>query len=112
MIKHYKPKFWYIENPKHSLIWKHISLNRKVFLNSDSCYIKEASYGKYGYLITKPTLFMSNVKMNLKKGKIDPPYYIKFDENGDKWYVLKDNPNTKLRADLDSRMLGITSLKK
>ncbi|URM52991.1 C-5 cytosine-specific DNA methyltransferase [Mycoplasma sp. SG1] len=31
LIKKYKPKFWYIENPKNSLIWKYITLNKKDF---------------------------------------------------------------------------------
>lgn len=110
IIKFYKPKFWYIENPKHSLMWKYIRLNRTDFFDSNM-FFNEASYGKYGFLTTKPTIFMSNVYMSLKKGKIDPPYEIKTINNV-KYYVLKDNNNVKLRLDLDSRMLGLSSLNK
>lgn len=111
LIKYYKPKFWYIENPKHSLIWKYITLNRKDFYN-DNSFINEASYGKYGFLTTKATYFLSNIKMELKKGKIPPPYTIEIDENGKKWYVLKDDPKCKMRRDLDSRMIGMANLNK
>lgn len=111
LIKHYKPKYWYIENPKSSLIWKYITLNRKDFYNEKTCFLNEASYGKYGFLITKPTYFMSNQKMNLLKGRIDPPYTIE-EINGVKYYVLKDDPSTKVPRDLDSRMIGLASIKK
>lgn len=112
IIKYYKPKCWFIENPKHSLIWKYIKLNRKDFYNSSTMYFNEASYGKYGYLTTKATYFLSNVKMVLLKGKIDPPYTIEIDKNGNKWYVLKDDKSIRLRRDLDSRMIGLANIKK
>lgn len=111
LIKYYKPKYWYIENPKSSLIWKYITLNRKDFYDEKKCFLNEASYGKYGYLITKPTYFMSNKKMDLLKGKIEPPYKIE-EINGIKYYVLKDDPSTKVPKDLDSRMIGLASIKK
>ena len=49
--------------------------------------------------------------MNLEKGKIVPPYEIKIID-GQKYYVLKDDPNVKVNFSLDSRMIGIASLKK
>ena len=112
IIKHYKPKYWFIENPKHSLLWKYITLNRKDFYNPQMMFLNEASYGKYGYLTTKATYFLSNVKMSLLKGKIDPPYTVETDKNGDKWYVLKDDKKVKLRKDLDSRIIGLANIKK
>lgn len=111
LIKSYQPKFWYIENPKQSLMWKYITLNRKDFVKNNEYYLNEASYGKYGYLTTKATIFMSNIKMDLKKGKIEPPYETK-EIDGIKYYVLKDDASVKLRRDLDSRMIGIASLNK
>lgn len=112
IIKHYKPKFWFIENPKQSLLWKYITLNRKDFYDENKMFFNEASYGKYGYLTTKATYFLSNVKMHLLKGKIEPPYVIETDEHGNKWYVLKDNKNVKMRRNLDSRMIGLANIKK
>lgn len=111
LIKHYKPKYWYIENPKHSLMWKYITLNRTDFYNKETMFLNEASYGKYGFLTTKSTIFLSNIKMELKKGKIPPPYTIEI-INGEKYYVLKDDSSVKLRYDLDSRMIGIASINK
>lgn len=111
LIKHYKPKLWYIENPKHSLMWKYIKYNKRDFYDSGSHFFNEASLGKYGFLTTKPTIFFSNLKMDLLKGKIEPPYTIE-EIDGVKYYVLKDDPNTKVPKSLDSRMLGLASIKK
>ncbi|MCF0218086.1 MAG: hypothetical protein HUJ42_03555 [Malacoplasma sp.] len=111
LIKFYKPKYWYIENPKQSLIWKYITLNRKDFYAPKKMFLNNASYGKYGFLTSKETNFMSNIKMDLFKGKIEPPYYVK-EINGKKYYVLKDDETVKLRRDLDSRMIGISSINK
>ncbi|URM52992.1 hypothetical protein [Mycoplasma sp. SG1] len=52
---------------------------------------------------------MSNIKMDLLKGKIPPPYFTKIDENGQKWYILKDNERIKYK--MQSRIIGISSLK-
>ena len=30
LIEFYKPKYWYIENPKHSLMWKYIKYNKNI----------------------------------------------------------------------------------
>lgn len=111
LINFYKPKYWYIENPKQSLMWKYIQLNRKDFCKKNLFYLNEASYGKYGFLTTKATYFMSNIPMNLFKGKIDPPYFETI-INGVKYYVLKDDSSIKVRRDLNSRMIGISSLQK
>ena len=111
LIKHYQPQYWYIENPKQSLMWKYIQLNRTDFFDPFNHYLNETSYGKYGYFTTKATIFLSNVPMNLLKGKIDPPYTIEI-VNGQKYYVLKDDAKTKVRFDLNSRMIGLASLNK
>ncbi|MFV8418733.1 hypothetical protein [Mycoplasma sp. Sp33II] len=111
LIKYYKPKIWYIENPKHSLMWKYIEFNRPDFWDSNYMYKNEASLGKYGFLTTKPTIFLSNVKISLEKGKIEPPYTIEI-INGVKYYVLKDDPNVRVQHSLDSRMIGLASIKK
>lgn len=110
LINNYQPKYWYIENPKHSLMWKYIKYNRSDFYNA-SLFLNEASLGKYGFLTTKPTIFLSNINIKLEKGKIEPPYYVDVID-GKKYYVLKDNPQTRVDYSLDSRMLGLASIKK
>ncbi|WP_036437903.1 hypothetical protein [Mycoplasmopsis gallinarum] len=110
LIQHYKPKLWYIENPKNSLMWKYIKYNRNDFYNKNF-YINEASLGKYGFFTSKPTFFMSNIEMSLKKGKIEPPYEIK-EIKGEKYYVLKDDPSVMVKRELDSRMIGLASINK
>ena len=111
LIQHYQPRYWYIENPKQSLMWKYIQLNRSDWFDPLKYYLNETSYGKYGYFTTKATIFLSNVPMNLLKGKIEPPYTIET-INGEKYYVLKDDVKTKVRFDLDSRMIGLASVNK
>ncbi|UWV82356.1 C5 methylase (MAV1virus-like) protein [Mycoplasmopsis cynos] len=110
LIKEFNPRLWYIENPKNSLMWKYIKYNKTDFYK-DTMHLNEASFGKYGFLTSKPTIFLSNIKIDLKKGKIDPPYEIK-EIDGQKYYVLKDDNNVKVPYSLDSRMIGISSLKK
>lgn len=111
LINYYKPKVWYIENPKHSLMWKYLELNNAKFCKKWNATKNEASYGKYGFLTTKATYFLSNIKLDLIKGKIPPPYTVK-EIDGVKYYVLNDDASTKVKYDLDSRMIGLASLKK
>ncbi|WP_322941724.1 C-5 cytosine-specific DNA methyltransferase [Mycoplasmopsis canis] len=64
IIKEFKPKYWYIENPKSSLMWKFIKYNRSDFYNKSFVFNK-TFYGEYGYKQPKPTIFLSNVNLNL-----------------------------------------------
>lgn len=111
IIQFYKPKYWYIENPKTSLIWKYITLNKNDFYNPNNCFLNEASYGKYGYLITKPTYFLSNIKMDLLKGKTPPPYSLK-EIDGIKYYVLNEDSSVKYQASFGSRIIGLSKIDK
>lgn len=111
LINYYQPKLWYIENPKQSLMWKYLELNKKEFVQSWKAIKNEASYGKYGFLTTKATYFLSNIPIYLLKGKIEPPYTIEIID-GQKYYVLKDDKSVKVKRDLDSRMIGISSIQK
>lgn len=111
IIKFYKPKYWYIENPKTSLIWKYLTLNNQDFCNPTNSFFNEASYGKYGYLITKPTYFLSNIKMDLLKGKTPPPYSLK-EIDGIKYYVLNEDESVKYQASFGSRIIGLSKIDK
>ena len=63
IIKHFKPKYYVIENPAHGRIWEYI---RKI-LGFEITYENLTYYSSYGYPISKPTKFGSNVELNLKK---------------------------------------------
>lgn len=71
IIRHYKPKAWIIENPKTSKIWEfqenHWNFND---YNSKPVYKNDTYYSSYDPKFSlKPTIFKSNVKLNLKKDK-------------------------------------------
>lgn len=65
IINHFKPKFWYIENPHSSRIWAYLDdkinghKNLALYNNYDSDFSP------------KPTYFLSNKKLELKKEKLD-----------------------------------------
>lgn len=61
IIAKYQPKYFYIENPKKSLMWNFIKHN--MGLTGEYNY---ATYSKYGYMLPKDTCFFSNVKLNLE----------------------------------------------
>lgn len=65
LIEHYKPKFWYIENPQQSLMWKWINKNTNF---QGVHYMNLALYSNYSSSYpNKPTYFLSNIEMDLKK---------------------------------------------
>jgi len=80
LIDHFSPACWYIENPKGSLIWKYITLNKKDWFESSPKYMNIASYGKYGFLIRKDTTFLSNIELDLLFGKVEAPYTVELEE--------------------------------
>ncbi len=66
IIQEYKPKYWYIENPRGSLIWKYIEGNlgfNKGIKNLAHYLAYDEDYFK------KPTIFLSNINLNLKTTK-------------------------------------------
>lgn len=70
IISIFNPKYWYIENPKTSLIWKYLTLNCKYWYHLTPKYMNKCAYGMYGFPTDKKTIFLSNVKMNLKDGSL------------------------------------------
>lgn len=69
LIKHFKPKYWYIENPSSSLVWYYLINN----LNMEG-YLNKASLGAYGFPIAKYGIFFSNIKMELNNSKFVPEF--------------------------------------
>lgn len=63
IIQRYQPKFWVIENPYSSHIWHYLS-----YYHEFTGIINQAHYGAYSDdFPKKPTGFMSNVPLVLKK---------------------------------------------
>lgn len=75
IIEHFKPSCWYIENPANSLMWYYITHNKFKWVVAHSpMYQNKTYYNNYGFFIQKPTIFLSNVSMNLKHEKINYNY--------------------------------------
>ena len=65
IINHFKPKVWVIENPKTSKIWEF----QKNHWNFEGI-LNDTYYSSYDESFSlKPTIFKSNIKLNLKKDK-------------------------------------------
>ncbi|VEU70328.1 class I SAM-dependent methyltransferase [Mycoplasmopsis glycophila] len=66
IIKHYKPKYFAIENPYQSNIWKIL----EIFNFSQKHILNRTMYSHYDEEFTnKPTIFLSNINLNLKWDK-------------------------------------------
>lgn len=75
LIREFKPKYWYIENPDSSLLFQYldVNLNFKGFLNI-------ACYGSYDFPQNKSGGFYSNIEIKLNKNKRPPTYVTKWEE--------------------------------
>lgn len=82
LIKYFKPKYWYIENPQSSLMWFYIANNLKL-----KGTLNIASLGAYGYPIAKYAGFYSNVKLELENGRFLPKFK-KEKFNGEDIYIF------------------------
>ena len=70
LIEYFQPKYWYIENPGTSLMWRYTKHN----LGLKNVFYNFARYGAYGYPINKYTCFLSNVELDLKKDYLKGTY--------------------------------------
>ena len=69
IIDYFKPKYWWIENPKSSSMWKYIKTkwdfdDDERFVDVDYC-----KYSDWGY--KKPTTFLTNINVNFMRCKND-----------------------------------------
>lgn len=71
IIEYFQPKYFYIENPKNSLIWNYIEYNMGI-----NNYPKSAArYGSYdNFGMKKDTIFLSNIILFLRNDKWEPSY--------------------------------------
>ncbi len=103
IIRDFKPKVWYIENPKTSLIWNLIKYNFNS-LNFD--FIEEVVenntyYNNYGAPYKKPTKFLSNIDLKLKNENIKSKVSFEYLKGGKK--MRSDIPQQLLK-DIITRM--------
>lgn len=66
IIQYFKPKYYIIENPQTSRIWKYINEN----IGFNIPYDNLTYYNNYDYPVKKPTFFKSNIDLNLSKDNI------------------------------------------
>ena len=59
IIDYFKPKYWWIENPNGSLMWKYIN-EKYNHLNFETYIFDYCKYADYGF--KKPTRFITNYK--------------------------------------------------
>ena len=72
IIEHFKPQFWYIENPANSLMWYYIMNNKQAWVfKNGPVYTNKTFYNNYGFIIQKATIFLSNIDLHLKHEKIN-----------------------------------------
>jgi len=65
IIKYYKPKSWFIENPRSSKLFKWLDEHMDF-----RGYMNYCTYGAYGYTSNKPTIICSNVKLELRNERV------------------------------------------
>jgi len=66
IIQHYKPKFWAIENGTQSLIFSYLYYKANLDGIKNIC-----NYFSYGFLVYKPTVIYSNIRLFLHNRKPD-----------------------------------------
>ena len=99
IIKRYKPKYYIIENPAHGRIWEYI----EEILGFTIEYENLTYYNNYGFKISKPTKFGSNINLFLDKTK--KPNEIKFNEVSG--YNTRSNIPEPLVKCIFERLIGV-----
>lgn len=90
IIDYFKPKYWVIENPATSKIWEFVE---QIF--NIRGYKNKTYYNAYNSEFTKkPTIFFSNVELNLKKDSI---------KQNRKWEAIQDY---NIRSSIPSELLN------
>ncbi|MGZ9763333.1 hypothetical protein ACXYRP_03530 [Mycoplasma sp. 5912] len=81
LIKTFKPKYWYIENPDSSMLFQFLRVN--LGLNG---YENVACYGAYDFPQNKSGCFYSNIKIELKKDRRPRTYETQWEEVSKEYY--------------------------
>ena len=81
LIKEFKPKYWYIENPDSSMLFQYLNVN----LNFPG-FLNVACFGSYGFPQNKSGGFYSNIKIPLKTEKKPRTYETQWEEVSKEYY--------------------------
>ena len=88
IIEYFKPKYFYIENPRLSLMWNYTKFNKDI-----DYFYNNTTYSAYGFLTYKPTTFLSNIQLDLKQER--PKAYKKIVEDNQTYLMFKDGTKIK-----------------
>ena len=97
IIKHFKPKFYIIENPATSRMWEYI----EKIIGFNIPFDNLTYYNNYGFQISKATKFKSNIDLRLKCERT--PNEIKFNQ------VAGYNTRSNIPSDLVKEMFDKVS---
>lgn len=97
IIKHFKPKFYIIENPATSRMWEYI----EKIIGFNIPFDNLTYYNNYGFQISKATKFKSNIDLKLKCERT--PNEIKFNQ------VAGYNTRSNIPSDLVKEMFDKVS---
>ncbi|SJZ53476.1 hypothetical protein [Mycoplasmopsis verecunda] len=101
LINHFKPKYWYIENPDSSMLFQYLSVNLGL-----KGYLNIACYGSYDFPQNKSGGFYSNIKMNLKTQRRERTYETQWEEVTKEYYdnwINQVKEKAKLGGTMDTR---------
>lgn len=69
IIEYFKPKYFWVENPKTSKMWKYIKQTYPHFNDNQYLHFDYCKYSTFGY--KKPTIFLTNINITPKICKND-----------------------------------------
>ena len=104
IIEKFKPDYYIIENPAYSRVWDYIDK----IIGFKIPYDNLTYYNNYGFNISKPTKFKSNIDLTLKCERMKN----KVDFNQINGYNKRSNIPEELILDIFEKVLNLTQLKR
>ncbi|MHA3786268.1 hypothetical protein [Mycoplasma sp. HF14] len=105
LIKHFKPKYWYIENPHSSMLFQYLRANLNFQGN-----LNIACYGSYDFPQNKSGGFYSNIEIPFKKERRERTYETQWEEVTKEYYdnwITQAKEKAKIGGTMDTRHVKI-----
>ncbi|WP_051789166.1 hypothetical protein [Mycoplasma buteonis] len=105
LIRHFKPQFWYIENPDSSMLFQYLDVNLGL-----KGHLNVACYGSYGFAQNKSGGFYSNLEIQLKKERRPATYETQWEEVTKEYYnnwIAQVKEKAKIGGTNDTRHVKI-----